>query len=196
MNTLLSLAVKNLNVLTSINKNQQLVLSGSRKLNIQDDYVQLENVSEIENGIHFTFHQILSTLSFLNFEHADKLIEIMDEAIDNIFKNEKLNELMEGDSEILEIVNNIDEILDAYKESVFYKSPFYDFQRKLYRNIDFVKATLMNAVKKEVGIRQVFRYYITKNMSTGEVDPNLSYSTSDEEIYSEEEEDISGLKKE
>ena len=87
MNTLFSQAVENIKILKDIGKNQQVVLSGSRKLDIQDDYEQLENISELENGIHFSFHHILSALSFLKFEETDTMIKLMDEALDNIFEN-------------------------------------------------------------------------------------------------------------
>ena len=49
MNTLLSQAINNLKKLKDIEENQILVLSGSRELNFQDDYIQIENISELEN---------------------------------------------------------------------------------------------------------------------------------------------------
>jgi hypothetical protein len=189
MNTLLSQAVENIRTLKYIRKNQQLVLSGSRKLDIQDDYEQLENISELENGIHFSFHHILSSLSFLKFEEADTLIEIMDEALDNIFKNDKLNELMEDESDLFKIVDNIDRLLESYKESVYYKSPFYELQRNIYKKVDFVKDTFLNVLKKEEVIKRGMMFYLTLNTITGECDPNLIY-TSDEEVEYETDDDI------
>lgn len=186
MNTLLSQAQENLIILKNISKNDHLILSESRKLNIQEDYVQVDNTSELENGIHFTFHQVLSSLNFLKFEESDAFIQLMDEAIDNIFENDKLNELMDGDSELFKIVDNIDRLLESYKESVYYKSPFYELQRNVYKKVDFVKETFLNVLKKEEEIKKGIMYYLHQNKLTKELDSNLIYtSDEDEEVKSD-----------
>ncbi len=191
MNTLFNQAIENIKTLKDLSKDEILVLSGSRKLDIQDDYEQLENIVELENGIHFSFHQILSTLAFLKFEEADTLIGLMDEAIDKIFENNKLNELLQDDSDLLNIVNNIDRILESYKESVYYKSPFYELQRNIYGKIDFIKETFMNVLKKEDEIKRGILYYLKINRITREFDSNLVYSSDEEDDISDEEDDIS-----
>ena len=189
MNTLLSQAIENINTLKSIGKNEQLVLSGSRKLDVQDDYEQLENILELENGIHFSFHQILSTLSFLKFEEADNLIKLMDEAIDNIFENQKLSELMDDESDLFKIVDNIDRLLESYKDSVYYKSPFYELQRNVYGKVEFIKETFLNVLKKEEEIKKGIMYYLKVNTITKECDSNLIYSSDEEDDVSVDESD-------
>ena len=189
MNTLFSQAVENIKILRDIGKNQQVVLSESRKLDIQDDYEQLENISELENGIHFSFHHILSTLSFLKFEETDTMIKLMDEALDNIFENSKLVELMEDDSDLFKIIDNIDRVLESYKESVYYKSPFYELQRNVYKKVDFVKDTFLNVLKKEEEIKKGIMYYLKINTITRECDSNLIYTSDEEEDVSNEESD-------
>lgn len=186
MNTLFSQALENIKILKSIGKNQQVVLSGSRKLDIQDDYEQLENISELENGIHFSFHHILSTLSFLKFEETDEIIQLMDEALDNIFENDKLVELMDDESDLYKIINNIDEVLEYYKDSIYYKSPFYDFQRNIYSKVDFIKETFLNVLKKEEEIKKGIMYYLKINTITQECDSNLIYTSDEEEDVSNE----------
>lgn len=183
MNTLFSQAVENIEILKDISKNQHVVLSGSRKLDIQDDYEQLENIPELENGIHFSFHHILSSLSFLKFDETDTMIQLMDEALDNIFENDKLVELMDDDSDLFKIVDNIDRILESYKESVYYKSPFYDIQRNIYRKIDYVKYTFLNVLKKEEEIKRGLMYYLKINTITRECDSNLIYTSDEENDY-------------
>ena len=179
MNTLLSQAINNLKKLKDIEENQILVLSGSRELNFQDDYIQIENISELENGIHFTFHQILSSLSFLDFEKSDQLIKDMDIAIDRIFDNIKLNELIENETNHLcEIINNIDHILELYKESIFYKSPFYKCMFSFYNGIKTFKKICQEINKQKFYLD--YTHYI-KNEITGELDPNLIYSDTEEE---------------
>ena len=96
---------------------------------------------------------------------------------------------MEDDSDLSKIVDNIDRVLESYKESVYYKSPFYELQRNVYKKVDFVKDTFLNVLKKEEEIKKGIMYYLKINTITRECDSNLIYTSDEEEDVSNEESD-------
>ena len=103
MTTLLDKSLENLKVLINIKENQLLSSSPLRVLTIQNDFITVDNLHEIESAIHFTFHQIISSLNITDWKECNKRIKDIDAAIDNIFKNNNLNKLLEDDSELFKI---------------------------------------------------------------------------------------------
>ena len=57
MTTLLNLSEQNLEILSKLNGDSILLSSPMRILSIQEDFVQVDNIHELENGIYFTFYQ-------------------------------------------------------------------------------------------------------------------------------------------
>ena len=65
MDTLFDTSKINLNILKNLKPKEILLSSRSRELSITEEYIQIDNIHEIENGIYFTFHQILSSLDLI-----------------------------------------------------------------------------------------------------------------------------------
>jgi len=94
-------ARKNLSVILSL-ANDDTLTANRGTLSKQDEFVQVDNVLELEYAIYFTFHQLL--LCFENKETNKRLLFIrLDEAMNTIYENKQLNQLME--ILILEILN-------------------------------------------------------------------------------------------
>ena len=120
MTTLLNLSEQNLEILSKLNGDSILLSSPMRILSIQEDFVQVDNIHELENGIYFTFYQCLSSLDNVSFMKRDALIQRMDECIDRIYENQVLNNLIDEGTYLFKIMSDIDLKLDNYKENIFY----------------------------------------------------------------------------
>ena len=137
MDTLFDTSKINLNILKNLKPKEILLSSRSRELSITEEYIQIDNIHEIENGIYFTFHQILSSLDLITIKEYHQLIEDMDQSIDKIYENDKLSSLMDDEnSQFYKIIDNIDNILRRKKELIYYNSPFYNGYYTLHSILD------------------------------------------------------------
>lgn len=172
------------------------------ELALQDDFVQVDNIIDLEYAIYFTFHELLTSSELSTIYNTD-LIDKMDKCIDSIFDNKQLNELIENDEEFKNIIDTIDEKIYQLKESYFYQSPFFSFFRNCYNNYNSMKQIFIENNKyiskmfyqsnreiidddftfdsdsgsdKEDNTEKVVE---EKNKETGEVNPNLIYDDED-----------------
>ena len=95
MTTLSEKSRENLRILKNLGENDILSSSSLREISIQEEFVEVDNIRELENGLYFTFHQCLSDLVNMEFLEKDIVINDIDEAIQNIYDNKKLNKLLE-----------------------------------------------------------------------------------------------------
>ena len=144
MTTLLNLSEQNLEILSKLNGDSILLSSPMRILSIQEDFVQVDNIHELENGIYFTFYQCLSSLDNVSFMKRDALIQRMDECIDRIYENQVLNNLIDEGTYLFKIMSDIDLKLDNYKENIFYGSPFYNNYSYLCQFSEYIKNIYKN----------------------------------------------------
>ena len=57
MTTLSTDALNNLNVIKNLGNDSILSSSSSRGIAIQEEFVEVDNINDLENGLLFTFHQ-------------------------------------------------------------------------------------------------------------------------------------------
>ena len=122
-------AQENLSILLNLNKEDNLI-SENGKLQLQDDYVQVVNTTELEYSIYLTLNQLLFWNDYKNIYH-DNIFEKLDQCIDTIYGNDQLNHLIET-SDLKIIINDIDEKLDLMKERYYYGSPFFSCFKNIY----------------------------------------------------------------
>ena len=122
MTTLTQKSRENLKIIKNLGHEEILSSSSLRELSIQDEFVEVDNLRELENGIYFTFHQCLSDIPHISFVEKDLLIKDIDECIQNIYDNKKLNTLLENDSELYKIMDDIDIKHDLLKKSYYFGS--------------------------------------------------------------------------
>jgi hypothetical protein len=182
MNTLSEKSRVNLRILKNLGEHEILSSSSLREFSIQEEFVEVDNIREIENGIYFTFHQCLSDIVNMCFVEKDVIIKDIDEAIQNIYDNKKLNTLLEDDTELYKIMDDIDIKHDMLKEAYFYKSPFYNYYCKYCGFKDYLKDITQNP--------PVFTYFATFLREYRKFDDRMKgvYYSSDDYTSSEEEE--------
>lgn len=195
MNTLQLKSHQNLDFLSKLEINDNINAKRG-ELVLQDDFVQVDNIIDLEYAIYFTFHEILTSSELSTIYNTD-LIDKMDKSIDCIFDNKQLNELIENDKDFKNIINDIDEKIYQLKESYFYQSPFFNFFRKCYNNYNSIKTIFKENNEYITKMFYVSNREITcpevdftfesdsdkednnveeeKNSETGEVNPNLVY---------------------
>ena len=138
MNTLSEKSRNNLKIIKNLGNDSILSSSSSRDIIIQEEFVEVDNINDLENGLFFTFHQCLSDMVNMGFLEKDILINDIEECIQNIFDNKKLDSLMDEDNSLCEIMNDIDLKLDLLKESYYYGSPFYKYYTKYCLIKDYI----------------------------------------------------------
>lgn len=144
MTTLFQKSRENLKIIKNIGPEEILSSSSLRELSVQDDFVEVDNLHELENGIYFTFHQCLSDIPNLKFIEKDLLIKDIDDSIQNIYDNKKLNILMEKNSELYKIIDDVDIKHDLLKESFYFESPFYYYYYRFCVFKDYLKEIVEN----------------------------------------------------
>ena len=143
MNTLSTQALNNLKVIRDLGNDSILSSSSSRDIAIQEEFVEVDNINDLENGLHFTFHQALSDMVTMRFVEKDVLIDDIDECIQNIYDNKILNGLMKYDTELYKIMDDIDIKHNNFKEACYYGSPFYHY----YGKFSMIKDYVMNIIE-------------------------------------------------
>ena len=195
MNTLTEKAYANLKLLLDMKENDSFI-SKRGELILNDEFVQVDNLMDMEYTIYFTYHQLLTSSTMGVFLNTD-LIKKLDESLDMIFENKQFEELLEEDG-FKCIMDDIDLKLDTLKESYFYKSPFFTLWRNSYNVYDHIK-NIMNENNEHIcRMFQINMYSLNKDINrdyysdddsdddntneedeldkvTGESNPNLIY---------------------
>ena len=122
MNTLTEKAYRNLTTLLKMNTTDTFI-SRRGELLPQEDLVQVDNITDLEYAIYFTYHQLITSSdmgSFLN----NGLIKQLDESIENMYDNEQFNEFFGDDTMVL--FNNT--YGDTYETGVYKGQKMEKFQ--------------------------------------------------------------------
>ena len=210
MNILVKRAYDNLNILYNLKHGDTLnAKRGEIIILDKDDFVQVDNISDLEYSIYFTYHQLLTSNEIDKFLNTN-LIEKLDISIDKIFDNKQLNGLIENDSEFKQIIDDLDEKIYELKDSYFYKSPFFNVLRNIYNRYNSMKQILIENNEyiskimyrsndeitaddfdfestdedneSDEGEEKLIAPEEEKNTETGEVNPNLIYDDNDEKL--------------
>ena len=184
MKTLIEKAYGNLKLLLTMGEND-VFISKRGELILQNDFVQVDNIIDIEYTIYFTYHQLL-TSSDMGVLLNTSLIKKLDESIDMIFENKQFKELLEDD-DFRCIIDDIDGKIDTLKESYFYKSPFFTLWKNSYNVYGYLK-NIMH--ENNENIRKMFQitiHNLNKDItrdyySDDEVDDDIDDDDIDDDI--------------
>ena len=168
----------NIKILTELKK-EDIINANRGILFNQGEYVQVDNIIELEYAIYFTFSQLMMNTNKY-FDTYDELIHQIDDMIDNVYENKYLNNLMETDKEFHKTMFDIEGMYEDIKCKVFYYSPFYNF----FKFIDDTYSSIYNTFKEN-------NEFVTKLLKTynKEIHCEGLYSSSSEG-EEEEEEDL------
>ena len=144
MTTLSDKSRENLKIIKNLGVESILSSTSSRDISIQEEFIEVDNINNLENGLFFTFHQCLSDMVDMDFIEKDNLFSDLDECIQNIYDNNRLSSLMDENKELYEIMNDVDNKLDLLKESYFYNSPFYNYYCKFCLMKEYINNIIEN----------------------------------------------------
>ena len=117
---LTDLAFGNLRFLLELEKDE-VILSNRRNFYKQDEFVQVDNIQELEHTLYFTFNHLLRMGNNHEINFKELLNEI-DDAIDKVYENEHFQELLEGDDEFTLLVGDIDHRFRDVKDEFLNKT--------------------------------------------------------------------------
>jgi hypothetical protein len=133
-NPLLEKALTNLEVILQ-SKPNQVFLAKRGVLQAQDEFVSLDDTTELEYAIYFTFHQLF--LMFDSYKYDKKVMFCkLDDAIDNLYENEAVYKMIDSDPEFHRILINVDSILDHLNQRYFFLSPIYSVYNYTWPLVD------------------------------------------------------------
>ena len=173
---LTSLAFCNLKFLLELEKDDN-VLSNRRNLYKQDEFVQVENVQELEHTFYFTFNHLLNT----NHKYDINIKELLDDidiAIENIYENTSLNKLLEDDEEFDELLKDIDNKFHDFKDNYLNSSICLNLLDRFVKYSEMIGEFMRvsNLVFSEYNSLEDTFIKEKVNPETGETNPNLIYS--------------------
>jgi len=120
MDSLRTLTSNNLTILKELQEHE-IITCNRKTLKKHNDN---ENLSDLEYGIYFTFHQLFLSIKKKSWKERDNVIKDINICINNIYNNEHLNKCMDNE-DFYSIIKEIDIKNDLIKESIGYNSPFY-----------------------------------------------------------------------
>ena len=80
VNTLITKATENINIILDMDENETFI-SKRGKLVPQDEFVQVNNIIDLEYAIYFTYHQLINDSNKNDFYNGD-LFKKLDDSID------------------------------------------------------------------------------------------------------------------
>ena len=117
---LTELAFGNLKFLLELEKDD-VILSNRRNFYKQDEFVQVDNIQELEHTLYFTFNHLLRMGNNHEINFKELLNEI-DDAINKVYENEHFQELLEGDDDFTLLVGDIDHRFRDVKDEFLNKT--------------------------------------------------------------------------
>jgi len=174
---LIDQAHKNICILTDLTPDD-ILLSRRFALQKQDEYVQPDNISDLEGAIYFTYHQLF--LSFNEYKYPPKKVyEKMECSIDNIYENNQLREMLK-DEQFKEVMNDIEIKLSYISERNYFKSPLYSLFSAM-NSIQSIFYTFCKEFDTMGMVREYQKNFLREDISDDE---------EEEEVKEEEEEEV------
>ena len=120
-------AFKNIDILSSLNENDKISFNGYELIK-EKNY----NLKDFEYGLYFTFNELL-TLVDNNTRSRDRIIEDMNNSIDNLYDNEYFNDIINNNENIKDVMEEICTKVDIITEKYFHKSFCRVITEEVYR---------------------------------------------------------------
>ena len=118
VNTLITKATENINIILDMDENETFI-SKRGKLVPQDEFVQVNNIIDLEYASYFTYHQLINDSNKNDFYNGD-LFKKLDDSIDNLYNNKQFNEFISNDEEFKDLINDIDLKISHLKDIYYY----------------------------------------------------------------------------
>ena len=178
---LIDQAHKNLFILREL-KPDDILLSRRFVLQKQDEYVQPDNISDLEGAIYFTYHQLF--LSFNEYKYPPKKVyDKMEESVDNMYENKQLQEMLK-DEQFKEVMDDIELKLSYISERNYFKSQLYP----LYSAMSSIQSIFYTFCKEFDTMRMVREYQ--KNFLREDITDDEEEEDQEEKVEHVEKEEV------
>ena len=189
MNTLTEKVNSNLKILLDLKKDETIKAS-TGKLIKNDDYVQVDNIVDIEYALYLTFTYLFLVTNKLSYQDCDKVLKDIDRCIDNIYDNTVLSNLINKEDTFKELIYYIDEEYFSLKTRLFHGSPFFSWLTNIYIMMDKI-----TNIFKENNV-YISRLFNVNNRLKEEQEEEEEEEKEEEEEEKEEEEEEEEVKEE
>ena len=142
-NSLHNRAIDNLNILCKLEKEDVIKATRMKISKTDSEFVQVDNVCELESSIYFTFHQLFMTPR-KNEMNKKRLFKKLHYAVESIYDNTHLQEIIKQDSDFSEMMDDIESILFYIWNRNCIDSPLYNLM-----NFFETCETTLNRIFKE-----------------------------------------------
>tara|TARA_Y100000389_G_scaffold114878_1_gene111991 strand:+ start:109 stop:633 length:525 start_codon:yes stop_codon:yes gene_type:complete len=142
-----TLALQNINTLLDINEKSTFIFKDRKILINNDDSTEHINENNIntEYILYFTFNQLFNAIRHENI-NRNKLINDLDQALDNLYENESFQKLIDNDKQIDEIMNDILLKLDIITEKYYNHYECSKFYNKLNNFYNYLIEDFINRI--------------------------------------------------
>uniref|UniRef100_A0A6C0C809 Uncharacterized protein n=1 Tax=viral metagenome TaxID=1070528 RepID=A0A6C0C809_9ZZZZ len=142
-----TIALQNINTLLDINVKSTFIFKDRKILINNDDSTEHINENNIntEYILYFTFNQLFNAIRHENI-NRNKLINDLDQALDNLYENESFQKLIDNDKHIDEIMNDITLKLDIITEKYYNHYECKNLYNKLNNFYNYLIEDFINRI--------------------------------------------------
>ena len=144
-------ALNNIDILKSLNENDKFSFD---KYELIKEFMKNNNSISTEYGLYFTFHEIF-TLIDNGTRDRDVILRDVNNSIDNLYENEFFLNLIDENSEIKEMMDEVCTKVDILTEKYLHKSFCRVIADELYRYSLVTMRSIVNTKRATINIDEV-----------------------------------------
>ena len=144
-------ALNNIDILKSLNENDKFSFD---KYELIKEFMKNNNSISTEYGLYFTFHEIF-TLINNGTRNRDEILRDVNNSIDNLYENDFFLNLIDENSEIKEMMDEVCTKVDILTEKYLHKSFCRVIADELYRYSLVTMRSIVNTKRTTINIDEV-----------------------------------------
>ena len=143
-------ALNNIDILKSLNENDKFSFD---KYELIKEFMKNNSIST-EYGLYFTFHEIF-TLIDNGTRNRDEILRDVNNSIDNLYENDFFLNLIDENSEIKEMMDEVCTKVDILTEKYLHKSFCRVIADELYRYSLLTIRSIVNTRRTTIDLNEV-----------------------------------------
>ena len=154
-------ALNNIDILKSLNENDKFSFD---KYELIKEFMKNNNSISTEYGLYFTFHEIF-TLIDNGTRNRDEILRDVNNSIDNLYENDFFLNLIDENSEIKEMMDEVCTKVDILTEKYLHKSFCRVIADELYRYSLVTMRSIVNTRRTTIDLNEVDDDFVTEETS-------------------------------
>ena len=154
-------ALNNIDILKSLNENDKFSFD---KYELIKEFMKNNNSISTEYGLYFTFHEIF-TLIDNGTRNRDEILRDVNNSIDNLYENDFFLNLIDENSEIKEMMDEVCTKVDILTEKYLHKSFCRVIVDELYRYSLVTMRSVVNTRRTTINLNEVDDDFVTEETS-------------------------------